>query len=58
MVDGCALMSNGQYEKTIYTSGFSAKTDTYYKNTYEDPAIKSYRMADFDLEGSELQTAE
>ena len=58
MVDGCALMSNGQYEKTIYTSGFSAKTNTYYKNTYEDPAIKSYRMADFDLEGSELQTAE
>ncbi|WP_288266482.1 choloylglycine hydrolase [uncultured Bifidobacterium sp.] len=58
MVDGCALMSNGQYEKTIYTSGFSTKTNTYYKNTYEDPAIKSYRMADFDLEGSELQTAE
>ena len=41
MIDGAAKMSDGMYEKTIYTGGFSSKTNTYYYNTYEDPGIRS-----------------
>ena len=41
MIDGAAKMSDGAYEKTIYTGGFSSRTNTYYYNTYDDPAIKS-----------------
>ncbi|MFB0928795.1 MAG: choloylglycine hydrolase, partial [Bifidobacterium adolescentis] len=32
-------------------------TNTYYMSTYEDPAIHSYAMADFDMDSSELITA-
>lgn len=58
MVDGCAKMANGKFERTLFTSGYSAKTKTYYMNTYDDPAIRSYAMADFDMDSSELITAE
>ncbi len=54
MIDGAAEMHDGMYEKTIYTGGFSSATDTYYFNTYEDPAIKSVHMKDYDLKGKEL----
>jgi len=46
MIDGAAKMSDGMYEKTIYTGGFSSKTKTYYYNTYVDPAIKSVCLND------------
>jgi len=52
MIDGAARMSNGEFERTIYTGGFSSRTDTYYYNTYDDPSIKSFSMKDYDL-GSE-----
>lgn len=54
MIDGGARMTDGQYEKTIYTGGFSSATNTYYWNTYEDPAIKKAALADYDLNGSAL----
>lgn len=57
MVDGGAKMEDGQFEKTVYTSGFSGKTMTYYKNEYDDFAIKSYRFADFDMDGKDIQQA-
>ena len=57
MVDGMAKMGNGQFERTLFTSGYSSKTNTYYMNTYDDPAIRSYAMADFDMDSSELITA-
>lgn len=57
MVLGGAQMGNGDFEYTIYSDCFSAKTKTYYFNTYEDPSIKSYAMADFDMDGTELQQA-
>ena len=50
MIDGAAKMADGMYEKTIYTGGFSAKTNTYYYNTYEDPGIKSVCMDEYDVE--------
>jgi choloylglycine hydrolase len=52
-----AKMGNGQFERTLFTSGYSSKTNTYYMNTYDDPAIRSYAMADFDMDSSELITA-
>jgi hypothetical protein len=33
-------------------------SDTYYMNTYEDPAIRSCAMSDFDMDSSELITAD
>ena len=54
MVDGMAKMGDGQFERTLFTSGYSSKTNTYYMNTYDDPAIRSYAMADYDMDSSEL----
>ena len=54
MMDGMAKMGDGQFERTLFTSGYSSKTNTYYMNTYDDPAIRSYAMADYDMDSSEL----
>lgn len=54
MVDGMAKMGDGQFERTLFTSGYSSKTNTCYMNTYDDPAIRSYAMADYDMDSSEL----
>ncbi len=47
---GGAKMEDGQYEYTLYTSGYSAQTQTYYVSLYEDPAIKAYPMKALPLE--------
>lgn len=54
MIDGAAVMGNGEFERTVYTGGFSAGTGTYYFNTYEDPAIRSFSLQDYETEGTEL----
>ena len=54
MIDGGAQMGDGAYEKTVYTGGYSSATKTYYYNTYEDPAIKSVALGDYNLDASEL----
>ena len=54
MIDGAAAMASGDFEKTVYTGGFSASTKTYYWNTYDDPAIKHSALSDFDTNSSEL----
>ncbi len=54
MIDGGASMSDGAFEKTIYTGGYSTRTKTYYYSTYEDPAIQSVAMGDHDLDSTEL----
>ena len=43
--EGCARMADGSYEKTLYTSGFSAATRTYYYATYDDPQVRAYPFA-------------
>lgn len=53
MIDGASMMADGAFEKTIYTGGYSALTQTYYYNTYEDPAIKSVSLRDY-LDSTEL----
>lgn len=57
MIEGASEMANWVYEKTIYTGGYSAKTQTYYYSTYDDPAIKSFSMGDYDLSQTTLITA-
>ena len=54
MVDGCAAMGSGEFERTIYTGLFSSRTTTYYWNTYDDPAVRGVRMADHSPDGTEL----
>ncbi|WP_208322211.1 MULTISPECIES: choloylglycine hydrolase [unclassified Mumia] len=55
MVDGGAVMGgSGEFEKTIYTGLFSSRTATYYWNTYDDPTIRSVRMADHSPDGTDL----
>ena len=50
--DGVARMGNGTYEKTLYTSCFSAGSLTHYHATYDDPAIRAYPLAACDLTGT------
>ena len=57
MIDGAAAMTDGRFEKTIYTDGYSSAAQTYYYNTYEDFEIKSVAMKDYDLDSSELIVA-
>lgn len=54
MVDGASKMADGAYEITVYTGGVSTRTNTYYWNTYDDPAIRSVALGDYDMEGSSL----
>mgnify|MGYP002625689739 CR=1 FL=1 len=54
MTDGAARMIDGDFERTIYTGGVSCRTNTYYFSTYEDPAIRSVALADYDTTGGEL----
>ena len=54
MIDGAAAMADGAFEKTIYTGGYSTRTQTYYYNTYEDPAIKSVSLKDVNIDSAEL----
>ncbi|MBR2767080.1 choloylglycine hydrolase [Candidatus Saccharibacteria bacterium] len=54
MIDGAAAMADGQFEKTVYTGGYSTATRTYYYSTYEDPAIKSVALKDYDLDSTEV----
>ncbi|WP_455138564.1 choloylglycine hydrolase [Thermophilibacter sp.] len=56
--DGVARMGDGAYEKTLYTSCFSAGTQTYYHATYDDPAIRAYPLASCDLTGTEPLVAQ
>lgn len=51
--DGCAKMADGSFEKTLYTSCFSAASMTYYHATYDDPTIRAYPLASVDLSGTE-----
>lgn len=54
MIDGAAAMDETNFEKTIYTGGYSTASKTYYYNTYENPAIMHVSLGDYDLDKSEL----
>ncbi len=44
MVKGYCKQESGNFEYTLYTGGYSQATQTYYYNTYDDPAYKSVSM--------------
>ena len=50
---GAAQMPDGSFEITLYTSCFAAASLTYYHATYSDPQIRAYRLATYDLGGTE-----
>jgi DNA recombination protein RmuC len=52
MIDGAARMTDGDFELTIFTGGVSCRTNTYYYSTYDDPAIRSVALADYDVQGT------
>lgn len=54
MIDGAAAMDAENYERTIYTGGYSTASKTYYYNTYENPAVMHVSMDDYDLDDSAL----
>lgn len=54
MIDGAAEMADKKCEITVYTGGYSAASKTYYYNTYENPAIVSVALKDFDLDSEKL----
>lgn len=54
MIDGAAEMADKKCEITVYTGGYSAAAKTYYYNTYENPAIVSVALKDFDLDSEKL----
>lgn len=54
MIDGAAAMASGDFEKTVYTGGFSAATKTYYWNTYDDVSVRKVSMSEVDITGTDL----
>lgn len=52
MFKGLARQESGDFEYTIYSGGYSQTEQTYFYNTYDDPTIQSFSMADYnDLQG-------
>ena len=47
-------MADGAFEHTVYTSGFSARTLTYHYADYDNPAIRSVSLADYETSGDKL----
>lgn len=54
MIDGAAAMDGENYEKTIYTGGYSTASKTYYYNTYDNPAIMHVSLDDYDINSAKL----
>ena len=54
MIDGAAAMDGENYEKTIYTGGYSTASKTYYYNTYDNPSVMHVSMGDYDLDTADL----
>ena len=53
---GCCEVSEGQYERTIYTACCNASRGIYYYTTYENSRITAVDLHQENLDGSELLT--
>lgn len=51
---GCAVMPDGSYEITVYTSCINTDKGIYYYTTYENNSISAVDMHQCDLEGDRL----
>lgn len=56
VTEGTVKSAGERFEKTIFTSGFSGATNTYYANTYDSFEIRAFPFDSFDMDGSALQT--
>lgn len=54
MVEGAVSMADGAFEKTLYTGGFSSKTNTYYYASYDDPTIRAFPLDEESSNGDHL----
>lgn len=54
MIKGGAQTADGVFEYTIYSSGYSQATKTYYYATYDDPAIKAVPITAAPKDSAEL----
>ena len=54
MIDGAAKMINRDFEKTIYSSCYSCKTNTYYFMDYDDFTIKKVELDENIIHEEEL----
>ena len=55
MIDGATTVSDGSYEKTLYSSCFSSATGTYYYHTYDNINIRSTSFKDYDVNSEAVQ---
>ncbi len=54
MIEGASIMKTGNFEKTVYTSGYSSETQSVFHSTYENPSINSWSLKDYDANGTSL----
>lgn len=54
MCKGASMMSNNEFEFTVYTGGFSSATKTYYFQTYDDFGLTSASLNDYDLDATDF----
>lgn len=53
MVKGSGRNEEGKPEFTVYAAGYSQREGRYYYHAYDDMALTSIALSDFDLEGSD-----
>ena len=53
-VNGCCIVGEGSYEKTLYTSCCDTEKGIYYYTTYENRQITAIHMHNVDLNGTNL----
>lgn len=54
MIDGAAQMTDGNFERTLFTDCYSEASKTYYWNTYDNLAVQHICLSDYDLDGKDI----
>ena len=47
MIEGAAKMLDGNYEITVFTSGYSSRTNTYYYQDYNNSTIQEFKLDNY-----------
>ncbi len=53
-LQGCVVLDDGAYERTVYSSCYSAGQRTYYYTTYENSAVSAVALGQENLDSEEL----
>ena len=56
VIEGTAISANGEFEKTLFSDCYSTATQTVYLKKYDDMAVHSYAVKDFDASSNQLQS--